>query len=247
MARQEPDDPPEVCVPEPESATPAVRFAAHSAVREASGPIHRGGRRMHKAPVTFETHTDAETFLSTVRADIVRGSWSPPKATPLTFGDYAERWLSQRELKPRTFAQYRTMLDKFLLPEFGERDLAAITAADVRSWFARVQTGKVYRGHAYGLLRSIMRTAVDDGLIQASPCVIRGAATSKRQIKIRPACLPELAALVEAMPDNLRLAVHLAAWCALRYGEIAELRRTDIDLRTATHPLTAVADLGGHP
>jgi hypothetical protein len=47
--------------------------------------------RMHKAPVTFETHTDAETFLSTVRADIVRGSWSPPKATPLTFGDYAER------------------------------------------------------------------------------------------------------------------------------------------------------------
>jgi integrase len=204
--------------------------------------------RMHKAPVTFETHTDAETFLSTVRADIVRGSWSPPKATPLTFGDYAERWLSQRELKPRTFAQYRTMLDKLLLPEFGERDLAAITAADVRSWFARVQTGKVYRGHAYGLLRSIMRIAVDDGLIQASPCVIRGAATSKRQIKIRPASLPELAALVEAMPDNLRLAVHLAAWCALRYGEIAELRRTDIDLRKGViHVRRAVAWVNGTP
>jgi hypothetical protein len=93
-----------------------------------------------------------------------------------------------------------------------------------------------------------MRTAVDDGLIQASPCVIRGAATSKRQIKIRPASLPELAALVEAMPDNLRLAVHLAAWCALRYGEIAELRRTDIDLRNGViHVRRAVAWVNGTP
>ena len=34
---------------------------------------------------------------------------------------------------------------------------------------------------------------------------------STRQRKIRPACLDELATLVEAMPERLRLAVHLAA------------------------------------
>jgi hypothetical protein len=60
----------------------------------------------------------------------------------LTFGEFAEQWLSQRELKPRTHAHYRTILDKFLLPEFAERDLTAITAADVRNWHARVTTGK---------------------------------------------------------------------------------------------------------
>ena len=76
-----------------------------------------------------------------------------PKAKPLTFGDYAERWLPAGS-EGTDYAQCRTILDKFLLPEFGERDLTAITAADVRSWFARVPTGKVYRGHAYGLLRS---------------------------------------------------------------------------------------------
>jgi integrase len=204
--------------------------------------------RMHKAPVTFETHQDAETFLSTIRTDLVRGTWAPPKAKPLTFSDYAERWLPQRELKPRTFAQYRTMLDKFLLPEFGDRDLTAITAADVRNWHARLETGKAYRAQAYGLLRSITRTALDDGLITSSPCVLRGASNTKRQIKIRPATLPELATLVEAMPEPLRLTVHLAAWCALRYGEIAELRRSDIDTKNGViHVRRGVTWVNGKP
>ena len=32
------------------------------------------------------------------------------------------------------------------------------------------------------------------------------------------------------MPDRLRLMVLLAAWCGLRFGELAELRRADVDL-----------------
>ena len=32
------------------------------------------------------------------------------------------------------------------------------------------------------------------------------------------------------MPERLRLSVLIAAWCGLRYGELAELRRGDLDL-----------------
>jgi len=32
------------------------------------------------------------------------------------------------------------------------------------------------------------------------------------------------------MPDKYRLMVLLASWCALRFGELAELRRSDIDV-----------------
>lgn len=31
------------------------------------------------------------------------------------------------------------------------------------------------------------------------------------------------------MPERYRLLVQLAAWCALRYGELAELRPSDVD------------------
>ena len=36
--------------------------------------------RTHKAPMTFDTKGDAETWLATVRADIVRDSWDPNTA-----------------------------------------------------------------------------------------------------------------------------------------------------------------------
>jgi len=46
-----------------------------------------------------------------------------------------------------------------------------------------------------------------------------------------PASLDKLALLVAAMPERLRLMIELAAWCALRYGEVAKLRPGDIDLK----------------
>lgn len=65
----------------------------------------------------------------------------------------------------------------------------------------------------------------------ANPCRVRGAGSAKRSRDIRPASLPELEALAGAMPPRYRLMVLLAAWCAMRFGELAELRRSDIDVR----------------
>jgi integrase len=36
---------------------------------------------------------------------------------------------------------------------------------------------------------------------------------------------------VEAMPERYRLMVLLAAWCGLRFGELTELRRHDMDVK----------------
>src|SRR5258705_76750 len=81
--------------------------------------------------------------------------------------------------------------------------------------------------HAYALLRTILGTAVADDVIAVNPCRVRGAGQAKRARTIRPASLGELEALVKALPERYRLMVLLAAWCALRFGELAELRRAD--------------------
>jgi hypothetical protein len=44
----------------------------------------------------------------------------------------------------------------------------------------------------------------------------------------------EVDSLAEAMPDHLRVAVFLAAWCQLRRGELLGLRRRDLDLEQGT-------------
>jgi integrase len=193
----------------------------------------------HTAPDTFETKIDAEAWLAEERRDIASGSWIAPKrrsaaalaALPATLADYAASWLRSRTLKPRTYAHYRQLLDRLILPELGEFRLPAITPTIVRNWHTGLgPNSPTFRAHAYSLLRTIMTTAVAEQLITSNPCVLRAASNVKATHKAQPATLEELTIIVEHMPDRLRLAVVIAAWCGLRYGEIFELRRGDIDL-----------------
>lgn len=191
----------------------------------------------HKAPTTFDTRGDAEAWLSTIRADIVRDAWNPGGATrrALTLDTYADRWLAARTLEARTRSHYRSLLDRQILPALGPVPLRHITPDLVREWYSTTALDTpTLRSHAYGLLRTILGQAVRDELIRSNPCHIRGAGNVKRAKKIEPASLAELEAIVAGMPERYRVMVLLASWCALRFGELAELRRSDVDRRTGT-------------
>lgn len=190
--------------------------------------------REHKAPVTFDAKADASAWLALQRSEIVRKTWRPEqsKSARLTFGTYASTWLAGRDLKPRTRAEYRALLDRLILPTFARTALAEIDPASVRAWHASLDRGTpTQRAHAYALLRTVLSTAVDDELLAANPCRIRGAGTTKRQVRIRPASLEELETIAASVPERYKLLVLLAAWCALRFGECTELRRPDVDLK----------------
>ncbi len=200
---------------------------------------------LHNAPHTFITALDAEAWLADERRLISAGVWTSPearaaaaKANPLGFGEYAEAWLAGRKVKGRPLAErtrdgYRDLLDVHILPTFGDVPLTAITPEMVDRWYERCAVGRpTTRARAYSLLRTILGTAVDRGLIRtANPAKIRGGGSAERAKKVRPASLEELETLVDAMPEKQRLMVMLASWCALRFGELAELRREDVDTR----------------
>ncbi|WP_256841468.1 tyrosine-type recombinase/integrase [Ornithinimicrobium cryptoxanthini] len=141
--------------------------------------------------------------------------------------------MTQRDLKPRTRGLYARLLERFLLPEFEDMALRDITPAVVRVWHAGLDRHRpTQRAHAYGLLRSILATAVADEILAANPCKIRGGGTTTRARRVEPPTLDQLATLVTHMPDRYQALVHLGAWCGLRFGEMAELRRADLDLTT---------------
>lgn len=192
------------------------------------------GGRVITAPITFDAKIDAQAWLATVRADLVRGAWLPPTSQTL-FGAYATQWLEHRPLKPRTREHYRTLLDRHILPTFADTPLRQVGPGGVRQWWARLPADRpTQRAHCYQLLRTICATAVADDLMVANPCRIRGAGQAKRVSRTEPATLNELARLVAALPDRYKLLALLAAWCGLRFGELAELRGHDIDTRTGT-------------
>lgn len=91
------------------------------------------------------------------------------------------------------------------------------------------------RAQAYSLLRTILTSAAAErprALIPYNPAHIRGAGNANRVHKVRPASLEELEKIVDELPARYQLMASLAAWCAMRFGELAELRPADVDLCT---------------
>lgn len=207
---------------------------------------HRGER--HTAPVTFEDKETARQWLLRERRAIEDDplGWTPPaerarsaeearKRRGITFGDYAESWLANRrtkggaDLAPTTRRLYRRLLDEHLLPTFGPMPLTSIEPEDVDGWHALLLPhAPTTRAHAYALLRTILGTATGRRLIPSNPARIVGAGNVERQHDVKPASLEELTTIAENMPERHRLMVLLAAWCALRFGELTELRRSDV-------------------
>ena len=82
---------------------------------------------------------------------------------------------------------------------------------------------------AYRLLHPIMNTAVEDGLIRRNPCRIRGAGQEYSQE--RPVVpVGTLVKLLDELPPRYRALLPLAIFANLRFGELAGLRRDQLDL-----------------
>lgn len=190
------------------------------------------------APQTFLTKRDANGWLAQVVTDISRGQWTAQgaqAAVAVSFADYAARWLEHRKVKGRPLADrtrstYQDILDRFLLPAFGSRPVHTITREQVEAWYDSTAKGlPTTRARSYSLLRTILGSAVADGYLPVNPAQIRGAGSVERQHPVRPATIEELHALTQVMPPRYRLLIQLTAWCALRFGEVTELRRSDVD------------------
>jgi integrase len=86
---------------------------------------------------------------------------------------------------------------------------------------------------AYRLLKAILNTAVDDGLIRRNPCRIKGA--GQEESPEQPVLtMHQVFDLAEAFDPRYCALVLLAVFCSLRWGELAALRRHHVDLASST-------------
>ncbi|MEZ0064030.1 integrase [Streptacidiphilus sp. MAP12-20] len=183
------------------------------------------------ADTTFPTKTDADAWLAEVETDMRRGDWRDPLAGAVNFGTYAQTWIAERDLAPLTRELYRRLLRLYLQPAFGDWEVKEITAPRVRAWRAELlESGKATTtAKCYRLLKAVLETAVDDELIRRNPCRIKGAA--KEQAAERPvATIEQVLHLAHLIGPRWQLMVFMGAFLSLRPEELAELRRSDVDL-----------------
>ena len=157
------------------------------------------------------------------------------------FGPYATDWIANRgsrgRLAPRTRETFEDLV-RGPLAGFHDVALSGITAAEVRSWYtrtgkaltkaarARGGTGEERLRQAYVLLRAIMATAAQDGLIAGNPCQIKGAGSARTSE--RPHLTPQvLGVIVDGMPAWAHLPIRVMFGAHLRLGELVALQRGD--------------------
>ena len=192
---------------------------------------------MRPADRTFPSKTAAEVWLTRTEANILNDEWIRPDAGRVPFGDYAVAWIDERpNLRPKTIRLYRYLLRSHLQPVFGALTVAEIKEAQVRRWRKSLLDGgvsKVTAAKAYRLLKAILNTAVDDGLIRRNPCRIKGAGQEKSPERTS-LTIAQVYALADAIDQRYRALVLLGTFGSLRWGELAALRRGDIDLEACT-------------
>src|SRR5690606_10522187 len=118
------------------------------------------------------------------------------------------------------------------LQPFADLRLVAISPEAVRGWYSDlVKSGtKTQAARAYELLKAILTTAVQDGRVKVNPCQIKGAASASTGKRVEPPTSAELQVIVDRIAPQFRAAVVIAAWAGVRYGELTELRRKDLEL-----------------
>ena len=77
------------------------------------------------------------------------------KERSVTFRDFANEWLERkkRNLYPSGYRDYRSCLDKYLIPFFGDKPIASITTRDIeelKAWMYRPIKRTIYKRDAEG-------------------------------------------------------------------------------------------------
>ena len=91
-----------------------------------------------RPPTGYFTKRLAEDWLRDLLDQARRGTLPGLVRTGATFADAATEFLRyaehDRALKPSTLRGYRSILNAYLLPAFGDRALEEITSADIEAW-----------------------------------------------------------------------------------------------------------------
>lgn len=152
---------------------------------------------------------DAEAWLAAQERLISRGEWQPPAPTPSTpaakpptIAEYASTVIGRRRLRPATVALYEKLLRLAIVPAFGGRQPSEISVADVTAWYRSMNATPTQPANAYGLLKSILKDAVEDGLIATNPCRVKAGGQKSRAREIDVLSVEQLTAYLAAVPEG---------------------------------------------
>ena len=192
-------------------------------------------RGAERSAGTFSSERAANRAWQKAEVELRQGRVGDPARGRQTLRKYVEeKWLPHHVLEPTTREKYTYYLGAHILPELGPMRMADIYPEHIREWITQMQReGQSAWTIQYcktSILSSIFTTALNDQITYIHPC--RGVRIPTVPATVRTIVTPEqFDVIYDALPDaDTQLLVETAIESGLRWGELAELRVSDLDL-----------------
>lgn len=186
------------------------------------------GRERKKS---FRTKDAAKAHLTHVDHSQRSGTYVSKDLGRVYIGDLLDPWLdSLVHLKPSTLATTRSDVRATIRPYWGEKVLADVTRADIQAWVAGMTKAARTVDTIYGRFRNFLNWCISEGRLQANPATGVNLPKGRKREHIY-LTVDQVRALAQAIGPRDEDLVWFLATTGLRFGEAAELRGRDIDLR----------------
>jgi integrase len=185
----------------------------------------------------FGRKIDAQRWLTTQQSDQLRGQWSDPRSSRISFEDQATEWMANRRSQRRTtLARDKSLLQTMVLPTFGRMPLWSIDVNRVEKWLEEL----IDEGYApatihkaFQILGGVLRAAVRAKRLGNDVTVGVSLPQLERHER-RFLTAEEILALAKVIDPRYRLMVLLGGFGGLRFGEVAALRASSLGPRART-------------
>jgi integrase len=186
----------------------------------------------------FDRKADGQRWADEATAAMMTGQYVDPGAGRVTFREYAEQWRAIQAHREGTSVGLESNLRLHVYPVIGDRPIGSLLPSDLKGLVAKMKASPSPLADStvsviYRHISAIMKSAVADRRIAASPCS-QVKVAKPRKTKVSPMTTADVFAIADHIAPRYKGLILLLAGSGLRLGEALGLSIDHIDFLRGT-------------